>query len=179
VGDWAFGEGARRFFEPLDRRRYVLHALEGEDVIAFHLEASVHDESAGPRLVLENDSGRELRELWLLFDGRGYDLGSIAAGARLDRRLARSIGVALDEALWRRVLKAPSRDGVQLASPGRIALERRSRPAGERAYPAPGRALLIAETASPLQPAGASAGWSRHERALVAFELAAAKTGGE
>ena len=37
-----------RYLEPRDRRRYVLHALEGEDVIAFHLEASVHDDDHGP-----------------------------------------------------------------------------------------------------------------------------------
>jgi hypothetical protein len=173
--DWIFGEGPRRFVEPLDRRRYVLHALEGEDVIAFHLEASVRDETAGPRLVLENGSGRDLRDLWLLFDGHGYELGSVAAGARLERRLARSGGVALNEAAWRRVLRAPSRDREQLASPARIVLERRSRGAGDRGYPAPGRALLIADTASPLQPAGASTGWPRQERALVAFEFAAGR----
>jgi hypothetical protein len=71
------------------------------------------------------------------------------------------------------VLRAPSRDREQLASPARIVLERRSRPAGDRGYPAPGRALLIAHTASPLQVTGASAGWPREERALVAFEVAA------
>ena len=167
--DWAFGEGPRRFVESLDRRRYVLHALEGEDVIAFHVEASVRDETAGPRLVLANDSGRDLRDLWLLHDGHGYEVGTIAAGARLDRRLARAHGVELNEATWRRVL---SRDSAHLASPARIVLERRS-PTGVRAYPAPGRALLIADTASPLQPAGASMGSPRQERALVAFEVAA------
>jgi hypothetical protein len=172
VGDWVLGEGSRRFVEPVDRRGYVLHALEGEDVIAFHLEASVRDETAGPRLVLENGSGRDLRDLWLLLDGRGYELGSIAAGARLERRLARARGVELNDAAWRRVLGDPPRDRPQLASPARVVLERKARPAGNQGYPPPGRALLIADTASPLQPAGASTGWPRQQRALVAFELA-------
>ena len=44
---------------------------------------------------------------------------------------------------------------------------------GESGYPGPGHALLIGYTASPLQPAGASAGWPRRERALVAFRVAA------
>jgi hypothetical protein len=173
VEDWVFGEGPRRFVEPLDRRRYVLHALEGEDVIAFQLEASVREESTGPRLVLENGSGRELRDLWLLLDGYGYEIGSVAAGARLERGLDRAHGVELGEDAWRRVLRASSHDRAHLASPARIVLERRSRAAGGRGYPAPGRALLIADTASPLQPAGASTGWPREERALVAFEVAA------
>ena len=168
--DWVFGEGPRRFVESLDRRRYVLHALEGEDVIAFHVEASVRDETAGPRLVLANDSGRDLRDLWLLFDGYGYEVGSIAAGARLERRLARVHGVELHESTWRRVL---SHDPAHPASPARIVLERRSQATGGRGYPAPGRALLIADTVSPLQPAGASTGSPRQERALVAFEIAA------
>jgi hypothetical protein len=180
--DWAFGEGPRRFVESLDGRRYVLHALEGEDVIAFHVEASVRDETMGPRLVLENDSGRELRDLWLLVDGYGYEVGSIAAGARLERRLDRAHGVALGEATWRRVL---SRDRAHLASPARIVLERKAQATGGRGYPARGHALLIADTASPLQPAGASTGRPRQERALVAFEVAVAsdaatdRSGGE
>lgn len=172
VEDWVFGEGARRFVEPLDRRRYVLHALEGEDVIAFHLEASVRDEATGPRLVLENGSGRDLRDLWLLFEGYGYELGSVAAGSRLERRLARAHGIELGEDPWRRVLRA-SQERAHLASPARIVLERRSRTTGGRGYPAPGHALLIADTASPLQPAGTSTGRPRQERALVAFEVAA------
>ena len=119
------------------------------------------------------ERGRDLHDLWLFFDGQGYALGSIAAGARVERPLARADGIQLDEAVWQRALKGPSRDREYLASPARIVLERRSRRAGDRGFPAPGRALLIADTASPLQPAGASTGWPRHERALVAFEFAA------
>jgi hypothetical protein len=171
VEDWVFGEGPRRYLEPLDPRRYALHALEGEDVIAFHLEASVRDETTGPRLVLENGSGRELSDAWLLIGGYGYELGSIGAGARLERRLDRARGAKLGEATWRRALSASPHDRPHLGLPSRIVLERRSRPAGDGEYPAPGRALLIAHTASPLQPAGASTDWPRHERALVAFEL--------
>ena len=62
VEDWVLGEGSRPFIETLDRRRYVLHALEGEDVIAFHLDASVHNEAMGPRLVLDNASGSTLAD---------------------------------------------------------------------------------------------------------------------
>jgi len=175
VEDWVLGEGPRRFVEPLDRRRYVLHALEGEDVIAFHLEVSVRREAGGTHLVVENASGHELSDLWLLYDGYGYELGSVAAGARLDRSLAPAQGVELGEDGWRRVLRARSRDRALLESPARIVLERRSRAAGGGGFPAPGRAFLIADTASPLQPAGNSAGWRRQERALVAFDLAAGR----
>ncbi len=173
VGDWVFGEGPRRFFEPRDRRRYVLHALQGEDVIAFHLEASVHDEPKGPRLVLDNASGRTLEDLWLVFEGYAYELGSVAAGARVERGLTRRAhGVEVGEASWRRVLRPPAGAPVQMLAPIRIVLERRSQRADD-GDPAPGHALLIGYTASPLQPAGASAGWPRRERALVAFRVAA------
>lgn len=172
--NWVFGEGPRRFLEPVDRRRYVLHALEGEDVIAFHLEASVHDETMGPRLILDNASGRTLKDLWLVFDGYAYELGSIAAGARVERGLVRRThGVEVGKASWRRVLRPPPGVAAHMLAPTRIVLERRSQETGESGYPGPGHALLIGYTESPFRPAGASAGWPRPEQALIAFQVAA------
>lgn len=174
VENWVFGEGPRRFLEPLDRRRYVLHALEGEDVIAFHLEASVHDEPMGPRLVLDNASGRTLKDLLLVFDGYAYELGSIAAGARVERGLVRRThGVEVGEASWQRVLRPPPGVPVQTPAPTRMLLERKSQEMRESGYPGRGHALLIGYTESPFRPAGASAGWPRREQALVAFQVAA------
>ncbi len=171
--DWVLAEGPRRYLEPRDGRRYVLHALEGEDVIAFHLEASVRDDSMGPRLVLDNASGRVLEDLWLVFEGHAYELGSVAAGARVERGLnRREHGVEVGEASWRRVLRAP-RGAPAHDGPERIVLERKSRGEGESGYPGPGDGLLVGYTASPLKPAGASAGWPRRERALIAFRVAA------
>jgi hypothetical protein len=174
VGDWVFGEGPRRFLEPLDRRRYVLHALQGEDVIVFQVEASVHRGTTGPRLVLDNASGRILEDVWLVFDGYAYELGSIPSAGRFERTLSRRAhGVEVGEASWRRVLKLTPGIPDLMSAPTRIVLERRARAASESGYPGPGHALLIGYTANPLRPAGASAAWPRRERALVAFEVAA------
>jgi hypothetical protein len=174
VGDWVLGEGPLPYVEPLDRRRYVLHALEGEDVIAFHLDASVREEAAGPRLVLDNASGRPLRDLWLFFGGYAYDLGSVAPGAKLERRLdRREHGVEVGAAPWRHVSRSPAGAWVRLMAPARLVLERRLQALGDARYPGQGDALLIAYTTSPLKPAGASAGWPRREQALVALRLAA------
>jgi hypothetical protein len=171
--DWVFGEGARRFLEPRDRRRYVLHALTGEDVIAFRLDASVHDETAGPRVILENASGWLVEDLWLVFAGYAYRLGSLADGARMERELGRRThGVEVGAASWRSVVRPPSGAPAQDLRPTRIALERQSREMGEAGYPRPGHALLIGHTASPLRPGGASAAWPSRERALVAFQVA-------
>lgn len=173
VENWVFGEGPRRFLEPLDPQHYVLHALEGQDVITFHLDASVHDEAMGPRLVLDNASGRTLKDLWLVFDGYAYELGSISAGARVDRELVRGThGVPVAESSWQRVVRPP---GVpaQILVPTRIVLERKAQEMGESGYPGQGQALLIGYTENPFRPAGASAGWPRREQALVAFRVAA------
>jgi hypothetical protein len=174
VENWVFGEGPQRFLEPLDRRRYVLHALEGEDVITFHLSASVHDEATGPRLVLDNASGRSLKDLWLVFDGYAYELGSIEAGARVERGFVRRThGLEVGEALWKRVPGPPSGVSEQALEPARILLERKSREMRDSGYPGRGHALLIGYTENPFRPAGASAGWPRREQALVAFRVAA------
>jgi hypothetical protein len=155
--------------QPLDRRRYVLHALEGEDVIAYHLDASLHDASAGADLLLSNASGRTLEDLWLVFDGYSYSLGTLPAGERIERRLTRGRhGVAIGESAWRKLFE-PS---YALHLPAeQILLERRVQAMGEGGYPRLGHALLIGYTASPLQPAGTSAAWPRQERALVAFQF--------
>jgi len=173
VENWVLGEGPRRFLEPLDPRRYVLHTLEGQDVITFHLDASVHDEAMGPRLVLDNASGRVLKDLWLVFDGYAYQLGSISAGARVERGLVRRThGVRVDESSWQRVVRPPGVP-VQMLAPARILLERKAQEKGESGYPGRGEALLIGYTENPFRPAGPSAGWPRREQALVAFRIAA------
>ena len=172
--NWVFGEGPQRFLEPLDRRRYVLHALEGEDVITFNLDASVHDEAPGPRLVLDNASGRTLRDLWLVFDGYAYELGSLEAGARVERGLLRRThGVDAGAAPWKRVLRPAPGVLVQKLTPTQILLERKSREMGETGYPGQGHALLIGYTENPFRPAGTSAGWPRREQTLLAFRIAA------
>jgi hypothetical protein len=172
--NWVFGEGPQRFLEPLDRRRYVLHALEGEDVITFNLDASVHDETTGLRLVLDNASGRDLKDLWLVFDGYAYELGSVEAGARVERGLVgRTHGLEVGEAPWKRLLKPPSGVPVQAMEPTGILLERKSREMRESGYPGRGYALLIGYAENPFRPAGASAGWPRREQALVALRVAA------
>jgi hypothetical protein len=173
VDNWVFGEGPQRFLEPLDRRRYVLHALEGEDVITFNLDASVHDEATALRLVLDNASGRALKGLWLVFDGYAYELGSIEAGARVERELVRRTdGLEVGDAPWKSALKPPPGVPVQTMEPARILLERKAREMRESGYPGRGHALLIGYTENPFRPAGVSAGWPRREQALIAVRVA-------
>jgi hypothetical protein len=175
VEDWVFGHGPRPFLQPLDRRRYVLHALEGEDVVAFHLEAALQDEAKGAKLTVHNASGRTLEDLWLVFDGYAYALGALSSGGHIERRLDPTVdGLAVGDSSWRRVLQAfsPVRTEMQ---PAQILLERRAQAMGEGRYPRPGHALLIGYTTSPLQPAGASAAWRRQELAMVAYHFASGR----
>jgi hypothetical protein len=174
VPDWVVGEGSRRFVEPRDRRRYVLHTLEGTDIIAFRIDASVHDDTAGPRVVLENSSGSAIDALWLVFEGHAYALGGVADGERIERSLARSRdGVKVDAGTWHGVLKAPAAAPARDVTALRMALERRAQDTKESGYPDPGRALLMGYAATPLRPAGDSGGWPYREGAVVAFQVAA------
>jgi hypothetical protein len=113
-----------------------------------------------------------------VFGGYAYALGSIADGVRIERAFnRRTHGVAVDAASWRSVLRPPSSAPVRDPEPTRVALERRSQEMREIGYPGTGYALLIGYTTSPLRPAGASAGWPRRERAVVAFRVAALSAG--
>jgi hypothetical protein len=152
----------------------VLHALEGTDVIAFRLDAMVHDEITGPRVVLENSSGGAVEALWLVLGGHAYELGTIADGARFERSLVRSThGVDISATSWRELLRPPADAPVGAVTPVRIALERRAQATNQDGYPGPGQALLVGYAASPLRPAGDSAGWLHRERAVVAFQVPA------
>ena len=174
IGDWIIGEGPRPYLEPLDTRRYVLHALQGEDVIAFDLKASVYAAATGPRLVLHNASGRTIEDLRLVFEGEVYEVGSVASGARSERRFARATQAPEpDKAAWRGALKPRGDTSLQSLEAARIVLERRAQAAGERGYPGAGHALLVGYTTSPLRPGGASTDWPRRERALIAYRFAA------
>ena len=174
VPDWVVSDATRRAVEPHDRRRYVLHVLEGADVIAFRLDAVVHEEALGPRVILENNSGSAVDGLWLVFGGHAYELGVLADGARIERALVRSRhGVEVDAASWLGVLKGPAAGQARDVTPIRVALERRVQETNRTGYPGPGHALLVGYAASPLRPAGDSAGWAHHERAVIAFQVTA------
>ena len=171
--DWVLDGGPRPWIEPADQRRYVLHRLQGEDVIAFYVGAAVSDEREGPRLVLDNASGRQLQDVWLVFDGYAYPLQSLASGARVERQFTRHThGRAVGEAFWHKLFTPNEHISERMLVPARIALESLAQRAGDAAYPAPGHALLVGYTGGPLQPAGVSAGWPRCEQALVALQIA-------
>jgi hypothetical protein len=171
VPDWMVGEGARRFVEPRDPRRYVLQTLEGTDVIAFRLDALVRDETAGPRVALQNNSGSTVDALWLVFRGYAYELGTLADGERIERSLVRSShGVKVDGAPWRHILASHADTPARDVTPVLNALERRAQAS---AYLNADHALLVGYTASPLRFAGDSAGWVHRERAVVVFQVPA------
>ena len=174
--DWLLGEGPRGFIQPSDPRRYVLHALEGVDVIPFHLELSVREARNGPHVVLYNASGRPVEDAWLVLDRYAYPLGSIDDGARLERVFTRAQGVEVGAVAWRPILDRSARNSRLDTTPTRIALERWSRRTGE-ADSARRGALLIGYTTSPLRPTGDSANWSRQERTVLAFRVAVAPSG--
>ena len=174
VGDWVLGEGPRPYVEAKEHRRYVLQALQGNDVIAFDLKATLYDEGIEARFVMDNGSGHALEALRLVYDHRLYELGSVAAGARIERRLSRQAPSSEPgKPSWRGLLKPIAGVSTEMLEPTRIILERKAQAAGENGYPGPGHALLIGYTQSPLRPAGDSVDWPRREHALVAVRITA------
>ncbi|HET7595559.1 MAG TPA: hypothetical protein VFK15_01375, partial [Burkholderiales bacterium] len=170
--DWVLGDGARQFLEPADRRRYVLHALQGVDVIPFHLEVAVRDGRNGPRVILYNASGEPVRDAWLVLDRYAYPIGSIEDGARIEREFSRAQGLEVGAAGWRPILNRSTRSARQDTTPTRIALERWSRQFDDD--PPRRHALLVGHTMSPLRPGAESASWPRQERTVLALRVAVA-----
>jgi hypothetical protein len=168
---WLFGEGPRPYLEPQDPRRYVLQMVRGEDVITFDFRVLLIEEAGGLKFMIDNASGRDVEGMRLVFDGVVYELGSLAAGARNERRLERARDAGPGKATWPDLLRPAAGISPRTVEPARIVLERTSRAAGTNEFPRPGHALLLGYATNPLRPSGASAGWPRREQALVTVQV--------
>ena len=157
---------------PATQGRYVLHALEGRDVIAWDLHASLHDDETGLLLEVRNRSGRSLHDAWLVVDGNAYALGSLPADADSARILDRERdGVALRQRSWRGLLSSES--PVPRTRPHARAgmVERQLARLRERGAWSPHEALLLGFSPSPLRFPGGGTDWRRHELALVLLHI--------
>lgn len=171
---WTFtdrGGGNGAYHLQVDERRsYVLHGLEGHDIIPFKLAASVILDSAGPTLVLRNDSGRALSNVWLLVDGQGYAVGTVDEEAEISKRFDSETQAV---ALWRdapwRVLERDGDARSKDFKATRIVIERALVPTEDGQYLRPGQALLLGYATTPLRPLGA--GWRMEELAVVMMHI--------
>ena len=162
--------------EPLTRGRYVLHAIDGRDIIAWDLHAAALDLRDEVRLEVRNHSGRALHDVWLVLDGQGYALDSLPAGADSTRIFdPQHDAVPLREHSWRRLLAAGAPSPRSEAKAGMI--ERELARLHERGAPAPPEAILLGFSESPLRLAPASAAWPRHELALVLLRVRVERRG--
>ena len=107
--------------EPTTRGKYLLHTLEGRDIIAWDLRAALVEERDEVRLEVRNRSGRPLHDLWLVLDGRGYALDPVPADGDTTLLLdPQRDAVALKEHSWRKLLASRSdapRPGVERHGP--------------------------------------------------------------
>ena len=172
VTDWTVSSGARSAVRVDDDRSYVLHALRGEDVIPFDLRASLRATPAGPALSLQNSSGRALSELWLIYQGKGYSVGDLAA----DGEMSRAFDSALDankvwpDAPWKILFPETARPGGD-QDIARILYEA-ARAARETSdAPSPSQAVLLGYSSMPLRRAGASTRWRMDEAALLLIPI--------
>ena len=157
---------------PTTRGRYLLHILEGRDVIAWDLHAALVEEPDKVRLEVRNRSGRVLHDLWLVLDGRGYPLDPVPAEGNATRLLdPKRDAVPLREHSWRKLLA--SRSDAPLSQSGAMAhlIDRELARLRERDAPSAHEAILVGFSRSPLRLAGPSAHWRRHEFALVLLRV--------
>ena len=158
--------------EPTTRSKYLLHTLDGRDIIAWDLHAALVDERDKVRLEVRNRSGRPLHDLWLVLDGRGYALDPLPADGDTTLHLdPKRDAVSLQEHSWRKLLA--SRSDAPLSQSGAMAhmVDRELARLRERDAPSLHEAILVGFSGSPLRLAGPSAQWRRHEFALVLLRV--------
>lgn len=167
--DWTMTAGTAHSASADDSRKFVLHTLEGRDVIPYPMQASAartlaSDGTPEIRLRLANDTGAPLQRAWLV-DGKWvYPLGAIE-GREFDRILsAKAKPFHLDEATWATILGAGERATAAI-------VERTLSEAGPSGGDGHGNTLLIGLSQSPLRLAGDSATWRHDDLTLVLLRV--------
>jgi hypothetical protein len=169
---WVLGEGATTSAEPEGRGSYVLHLLEGEDVIAYEVQGAVEQTQRGLRLRVRNHAGRPLGDALLLLDGRVYPLGPIPEDAQFERVLdADSDAYELEHVRWQTILGRTRGSSARDLHAERVVLEREIGRLDETPRLGPDEARLIGFSTSPLRLVGASSDWQRRDLTLVLVRL--------
>lgn len=159
-------------FEPTSLGKYLLHTLEGRDLIAWDLHAALVDDHDEVRLEVRNRSGHPLHDLWLVLDGRAYALDPVRADGDTTLRLdPERDALSLREHSWRKLLA--SRSGASQSQSGAMAhlIDRELARLRERGAAPVHEAILVGFSGNPLRFTGPSARWRRHEFALVLLRV--------
>ncbi len=160
-------------------RPYVLHLMQGEDVIAYDINASAARTDSGIRLTLRNNTGQSWPEAWLVFGQSIYRLGEIAHNDGSQFTLhANTIHSELEGDLTPGAFRDSTGLGEFEQHMVQILLERALSKQLESGPLNPDEALLVAVVPSPIHLAQASASWQREELALVMFRIEVATASG-
>jgi hypothetical protein len=182
---WIFRDDSPRTVAPNSARRYTLHQLEGEDVIDFHLRATIDQTTKGnndealPRVNIHNNSGRNLSEAWLIAGERAWWVGDIAEQG-VTRFVVDTEGFELhsrDAEWWDRLQRHPAANATNVLLLKSLLARKDSDFSGANGnlatYPGLGNAVIIANTIQPLLPAGDSAQWQHTTRTVVLLTMRA------
>lgn len=156
--------------QPSGSRAYVLHLLQGYDVIAYDVKASATRDERGIRMSVRNQTGQSWRDAWLVADHTLFRLGPMQhnEGAVLTRYVDTAFAALRDDA-WRPAVR-------ELTATG----DRETRLTGallsrvidtHTATLNAGDALLAAIAPSPVRLGRNNAGWEQDALALVLIRL--------
>jgi len=165
-------EGSGLAIEPAYDQPYVLHLLQGADVITYDVSASVITRGTDVQLSVRNDTGHSWRDVWLVFEQNLYRFGRVEhnEGAEVVHGAHTVVGKLTAET-WKSAL-----DTAEPKAP----LERHmtelllKRAFNEYLLHAPfgsEKALLLATAPSPIRLAQNNSSWRREELALVRMEI--------
>jgi hypothetical protein len=183
--DWVVREGTRRSVQPLDEREYVLHLIEGQDIVVYDLSGTLVTTPNSVRLQLRNDSGRPLYAARLVFGENVYPLGFIAGNTQVERVFANNNNNNNDDDNAGDSGNAAGQDSAAVAvgfsavdlETAEVAFKDITKRAlanlrGQQ-QPAARSALLLGFARSPLYPREQADGWRYTGLALVLLQIPA------
>ena len=152
TSSWIFAAGSPSLARPERAQAYVVNVLEGYDVVPFDWAASVTRTATGVRVRLRNDAGIASSDAWIVLPEGVFELGPIADGADFTQVIgADTQPLANADSDWRSSLADVMFPDGSAPWPTQAVLIGKLQAFQSGEYPAPGEALVIARTESPLR----------------------------
>ena len=170
--DYRIDEDTTVAFEPLSTQAYVLHLMQGEDIILYDVNASVAVGETGLQFFVRNNTGHDWLVAWGVFEDQLYRLERLRDGD--DETVVHVLGEPLgklDSEVWEHAFGRESQPTTVEQHMARVLLKSALQPSVDNPALTHTTATLIAAVPSPISVSTREGPMRREELALVVFEF--------